>query len=147
MVQERVVIVCQRSAVEIITVGWNCSVPGDRGEARAELGNWGVGAETYPVQGDVGNLETQDDDPKESQDECLVSIHNVLWPNKGNWHLWVQLAGVSVKPVHQRRRRVTTQPGSQPSDGRVPESVLPCGVPKGEADRAQGQASKGFLSG
>lgn len=106
-----------------------------------------MGAETYPVQGDVGNLETQDDDPDESQDECLVSIHNVLWPNQGNWHLWAQLAGLSVKPIHQRRLRVTTQPGSQPSDGRVMESVLPRGVPKGEADRAQGQASKGLLSG
>lgn len=52
------------------------------------------GTETYPVQGDVGNLETQNDDPDESQDECLVSIHDVLWPNEGYWHLWAQLAGL-----------------------------------------------------
>lgn len=49
-----------------------------------------LGAGTYPIQGDVGNLETQNDDPDESQDECLVSVHDVLWSNEGYWHLWAQ---------------------------------------------------------
>jgi hypothetical protein len=43
----------------------------------------------------VGNLETQNDDPEESQDEWLVPIHNVLWPDEGNGHLWAQLIGLS----------------------------------------------------
>lgn len=64
--------------------------PGAGGEARAGLGNCEVEAETNPVQGDVGNLETQDDDPDESQDERLVSIHDVLRPNEGDWHLWAR---------------------------------------------------------
>lgn len=56
-----------------------------------------VVAGTYPVQGDVGDLETQNDDPDESQDEGLVSIHDVLWPNERYWHLQAQLAGFSCE--------------------------------------------------
>lgn len=66
---------------------------------------WGL---RYPVQGDVGNLETQDDDPDESQDERLVSVYDVLWSNERDWHLWAQVAGFSMKPMHWRRCRVTT---------------------------------------
>lgn len=42
---------------------------GIRDEARAGPGHEALKPETYPVQGDVGNLETQNDDPEESQDE------------------------------------------------------------------------------
>lgn len=61
-----------------------------------------LGTEPYLVQGDVGDLETQNDDPDESQDECLVSIHDVLWPNEWYWHLWAQLAGLSHEAHVQR---------------------------------------------
>lgn len=56
----------------------------------------------------MGNLETQDDDPDESQDERLVSVYDVLWSNERDWHLWAQVAGFSMKPMHWRRCRVTT---------------------------------------
>lgn len=56
-----------------------------------------VGAGTYPVQRDVGDLETQNDDPDESQDEGLVSVHDVLWPNERYWHLQAQLAGFNCE--------------------------------------------------
>lgn len=42
----------------------------------------------------MGNLETKNDDPDESQDEHLVSIHDVLWLNEGYWHLWAKLTGL-----------------------------------------------------
>lgn len=38
-------------------------------EMKPGLGHEAWEPETYPVQGDVGNLETQNDDPEESQDE------------------------------------------------------------------------------
>lgn len=63
---------------------------------------WVLGTEPYLVQGDVGDLETQNDDPDESQDECLVSVHDVLWPDEWYWHLWAQLAGLSHEAHVQR---------------------------------------------
>lgn len=105
-------------------------------------GNWGLGAETYPVQGDIGNLETQNDDPDEAQDERLVSVHDVLWPDEGYRHLWAQLAGLSHEALMPEKTQSSKSPGGQLGNGRVLESVPPQDVPKGEAGRAQGQASE-----
>lgn len=90
-------------------------------EVRPGLG-WVVQvvAGTYPVQGDVGDLETQNDDPDESQDEGLVSIHDVLWPNERYWHLQAQLAGFSCEAhVPEKTEYPKAGGGGLLPDGRV----------------------------
>lgn len=54
----------------------------------------------------MGNLETQNDDPEESQDERLVSIHNVLWPDEGYGHLRARVIGLSHQASVPKKPRV-----------------------------------------
>lgn len=123
-------------------MGGTALSPGARGEARAGLGHSILESETYPVQGDVGNLETQNDDPEESQDERLVSIHNVLWPDEGYGHLraWViglsHEASVPEKPGVQEAVR-WEGPGIRPP---------PASGPPGRAGNGQCQEKDGVLN-
>lgn len=104
--------------------------------------------ETYPVQDDMGNLETQNNDPEESQDERLVSVHDVLWPNEGNWHLWAQVARLSHEANVPERMQRNQKSKEIASEWRVLESRLPQpGGPPEREGRGQGQDRDGFLSG
>lgn len=95
----------------------------------------------------MGNLETQNDDPDESQDEHLVSIHDVLWLNEGYWHLWAKLTGLSCK-AHIPEKTHSNQVSRGLAAGWEGSGVCPAlGDPQGRGRQAQGQASKVFLSG
>lgn len=104
-------------------------------------GQLGMGAETYLVQADVGNLETQNDDPDESQDERLVSIHDVLWPNEGYWHLWAYFSDLSHK-AHVLEKTHSNQRVGCWMGGVL--SVLTQEVPRGEVGRPKARQTQAF---
>lgn len=104
-------------------------------------GQLGAGAETYPVQADVGNLETQNDDPDESQDERLVSIHDVLWPNEGYWHLWAYFSDLSHN-AHVLEKTHSNQTVGCQMGGVL--SVLTQEVARREAGRPKARQAQAF---
>lgn len=85
----------------------------------------------------MGNLETQNDDPKESQDERLVSIHNVLWPDEGYGHLRAQLIGLSHEASGVQKAVRWEDPGIRPPPARGPS---------GRAGNGQCQEEDGILN-
>lgn len=105
-------------------------------------GQLGTGAETYPVQADVGNLERRMMTQMSPRMSIWISIHDVLWPEEGYWHLWAYSSDLSHKA------RVLEKTHSNQGwllDGRG--SVCPDpGDPQGRSWQAQGQASSGFPS-
>lgn len=44
---------------------------------KGQRGTW-----RYLVQVDRPDLEPEDDDPKQTQDQCAISIYNVLWTDQ-----------------------------------------------------------------
>ena len=106
-----------------------------------------MGAGTYPVQADLGNLETQNDDPDESQDECLVSIHDVLWPNEGYWHLWAQLAGLSCEARVPEESQSNLKSRAPVARWQGPGICPAPGLPQARNRRGTGEAGEAFLNG
>ncbi len=41
-----------------------------------------VGLIPYLVQVDGSDLEPEDDDPQQTQDQCTVPVHHILWTNQ-----------------------------------------------------------------
>lgn len=89
----------------------------------------------------MGNLETQNDDPDESQDERLVSIHDVLWPDEGYWHLWAYFSNLSHKARVLEKTHSNQRVGCW-TGGVL--SVLTQEIPRGEAGRPKARQAQAF---
>lgn len=63
-------------------------------DAETMEGTW-----DYLLQADGSDLEPEDDDPKQTQDQCTISIYNVLWTNQIHTDLREDTDGTSKLSV------------------------------------------------